>query len=320
MKYIVLLFLLFSQIGFADQSSQLPPMPPLTPDPPPVQQPEFNLLDILFNLQNSYLKQVVFGKKESIPLSDPSVKRALRFLNMIEEKQVACGGILNKRKRIDVNENGVYLTILRMLEEILTQQDSEDLKRVQAMIYGGKTRGLLSFFRQEAWNEEEGYFYGRGKISESGEFLHYPGFNSEAVGASIYLLTTLGQPFLDKAHPFGTAWQLWQKIKESTIFDQPVRILEKKEKPLPKPYGPAIILTRCLQADYKQIWDSEDAQSYARFLQIDHDVLLEQLVSDPITDPMEMLWMPYLTHNYNIFVLGGEMRSLGFDGSIPECQ
>ncbi len=144
----------------------------------------------------------------------------------VENNISALGGLLVFRRVLQDELNYGYSTA----ED--KQKIATALTTIRTMIYGGnysvqrsdrdgseqrRTRGLLSFLKNEAWNQREHQFYSGGeanKIDEHGEALaEWIPHEVRAVDVNTWGIALLGQKFLDEAHGLGTAYQLWQNVK-----------------------------------------------------------------------------------------------------------
>ena len=80
------------------------------------------------------------------------------------------------------------------------------------MLYGDqKTRGLLSFFKNYAWDKKTGLFI-QGGIAFNDSWV--PTLEPKAVDVSTWGVTVLGQPLLDSWFGFGAANQVWINTKQ----------------------------------------------------------------------------------------------------------
>lgn len=153
---------------------------------------------------------------------------------------------------VSVENNISALAGLLVFKKVLTQEKESDsiskdpakkeiiesaLTIIQTMIYGGDyccdgetkechTKGVLSFLMNEAWDEhpsgmEHGEFFLSGEANnptagkpwKSIRELHPDLYELRAVDVNTWGLAVLGQPLLDKAHGFGTAYYLWENVK-----------------------------------------------------------------------------------------------------------
>jgi len=149
------------------------------------------------------------------------------------------------RYEVSVENNisalGGLLVFRRVLREelhaaVLSTQERYDINKslgiIQTMLYGGTyqvdsqfgqkekrtTCGLLSFLKNEAWEAKGGKFYSGGEANKVDEVTHHEiakwiPHTIQAVDVNTWGIAVLGQNFLDGTYGFGTAYQLWEKLK-----------------------------------------------------------------------------------------------------------
>lgn len=146
----------------------------------------------------------------------------------VENNISALGGLLVFRRVLE--EECACSTACLSLRERNAIKNA--LEVIQTMLYGGtyevsslktinqtrKTKGLLSFLKNEAWDAKGKKFYSGGEANKVDPSTHqematWVPHPTQAVDVNTWGLALLGQKFFDNAHGFGTAYQLWQNVK-----------------------------------------------------------------------------------------------------------
>lgn len=200
---------------------------------------------LIGSLQADYLQFKVQGY---IPFQSDSVQNALYVLYAFQSMQCSIGALYYApggsegnagaipQGEISVENNASCLAGLiifkQVLENILSQDGSittDDQAKIKAaidliaiMIWGGKTPsgqtvGLLKFFQTNAWNSTDGIFYQGGTYNNG---VWTATTNSNAVDVDTWGLTVLGADLLDRWFGAGTAFSLWQNVKQWGSFSQ----------------------------------------------------------------------------------------------------
>ncbi len=199
-------------------------------------------------LQTAYLNQKTAGGKY-VPYKSLAVRNALGVLIAIRCMQsplgaiyYACKGSLGNMGDqpvnpylVSVENNASALAGLMILQQVLrdelqyeTTLSSEKkeyiqmaVSDIQVMIYGGQTplgaqtKGLLSFFQNNAWNAKAKVFYQGGFANDPGQSSDWvPIATPKAVDVTTWGLSVLGQPLVDSWFSFGTCYNSWQQVKQ----------------------------------------------------------------------------------------------------------
>ena len=275
-------------------------------------------------LQAARLRQQA-GKKSYVPFSSKAVQNAIGVLHPLSAMQSPLGGIYYACKgslgntgsepvnphEISVENNASSLAGLILFEQVLqdelknesdltaeqktTIQDT--LKTIQTMIFGGSaTEGLLAFFKKYAWDDENGIFYQGGLGCDPMQPKTWmPTIEPKAVDVNTWGISVLGQPTLDLWFGFGTAYQIWQKVKSWGGFYGPDQNLwgvgysDQDEKGIMSAEwtAGAINMARCLITQYEEASKSSayskmqqsEAMNYVKSLQEDHTSMCARLLS-----------------------------------------
>lgn len=182
-------------------------------------------------IQAVYLEHVMTGKKKSIPADLLGIQNALGVLTAFKAMQSPIGAIYYATSgslgnvgsapvnpyEVSVENNASALAGLLMVQKLLAlaTPSAEIIKAqtiIEAMLYGDKTtQGLLSFFKNYAWDKKRGLFV-QGGIARDNSWT--PTLEPRAVDVSTWGVTVLGQPLLDAWFGFGTAYQVWTTTKK----------------------------------------------------------------------------------------------------------
>ena len=185
------------------------------------------------------------------------------------------------------------LTILKQVLEITLGQDPSlsavDQAKLKAginiiciMIWGGiapygRTAGLLSFFKNYAWNASKGVFYQGGVYTNN---AWTPTEEPQAVDVNTWGLTVLGPQTLDQWFGAGTAFNIWQNVKPWGGFSQNGQLWgvgysdqDNNSVMSAEWTAGAINAVRCLMVYYQN-----DTNKFSS-LQADHDGMMTHLLS-----------------------------------------
>lgn len=182
-------------------------------------------------IQAAYLEYVRPGKKQSIPSDLIGIQNAINVLYAFKAMQSPIGGIYYATLgslgnvgsepvnpyEISVENNASALAGLLMLQQLLAlTTPSAEITQAQtvikSMIYGdNQTKGLLSFFKNYAWDKKAGLFIQGGIV---GNNSWAPALEPKAVDVSTWGVTVLGQPLLDSWFGFGAAYKVWLNTKK----------------------------------------------------------------------------------------------------------
>ena len=211
-------------------------------------------------LQTAYMQYVVNQKGSYVPHTSTAVQNALNVLYALRCMQAPIGGIYYATKgslgntgdapvnpyEVSVENNASTLAGMLIFQQILQQElanepnlstpDRAALQQasdnIQAMIYGGttpqgaQTEGLLAFFREYAWDATNSIFYQGGLANDpTSSSAWQPTSEPKAVDVSTWGITVLGQPIIDKWFGFGSAYNIWQSVKEWGGFYGPDQTL-----------------------------------------------------------------------------------------------
>ncbi|NNM60278.1 MAG: hypothetical protein HKM04_10765 [Legionellales bacterium] len=150
------------------------------------------------------------------------------------------GGAPVSPYNVSVENNASTLAGLKILKSVLvselehqanlSEENSTSIKQaikdIDIMIYGGpmpsdshapyqSTAGLLSFFKNNAYDAENGIFYQGGSANDpNAEKTWLPTVEPKAVDVNTWGITVLGQPTIDEMFSFGAAYQMWQNVKQ----------------------------------------------------------------------------------------------------------
>lgn len=288
-------------------------------------------------LQVEYLKSQTLNKK-FVPFTSNAVQNALNVLVALRSMQSEIGGIYYACKgslgnqgdqpvnpyEVSVENNASSLAGLLIFEQILQdelnfeddlsagqkQQVQTALNEVKLAIYGGstpqgiQTKGLLSFFKNNAWDQETGIFYQGGDANNPNIGTDWkPTSEPKAVDVSTWGVAVLGQPLLDSWYGFGSSYQIWQNVKswggffgpDQTIWGVGYSDLDGNgtngsyEKGIISAEwtAGAINMLRCLISQYETASTSSNyspaeqalAIGYVGELQKDHDTMFKNILS-----------------------------------------
>jgi hypothetical protein len=175
-------------------------------------------------LQAAFLQ---YGSAAKIPLNAPAVQNALNVLTSFRTMQSHIGAIYygpdgmfgNTGGKINPYEvstenNASILAGLLMLQEVLTAKGQTN-NIIHTMIYGDgvSTAGILSFFKNNAWDPVNHTFYQGGFADQPGQPEWKPTTEPQAVDVNTWTVTVLGQPLIDSWFGAGMANTIWENVK-----------------------------------------------------------------------------------------------------------
>ncbi|MCH9610706.1 MAG: hypothetical protein S4CHLAM81_05750 [Chlamydiales bacterium] len=279
-------------------------------------------------LQAAYLQEKTNGS-HYVPFASTAVQNAVGALFALRCMQSELGGIYYACKgslgnqgdqpvnpyEVSVENNASALGGLKIFQQILNdelqyesdltaeqkKQVEETLADIKTMIHGGttpqgkQTAGLLSFFKNQAWDANDGIFYQGGLANDPKESSDWvPTVEPKAVDVSTWGIAVLGQPLLDSWHGFGTAYKVWEDVKNWGGFFGPDKTIwgvgysDKDGNGSSGDYKKGIIsaewtagainLLRCLIVQYGESKEPQ-AKQYVANLQKDHDNMFKHLMS-----------------------------------------
>jgi hypothetical protein len=199
-------------------------------------------------LQAAYLHYVETLKQAYVPHDNLAVQNALKVLYAFRCMQSPIGAIYYATKgslgnighqpinphEVSVENNASILAGLQIFQQILQAEldhesnlsDADKTKLqaatndIQSMINGGKTpqgyqtEGLLSFFKNYAWDSANSIFYQGGLANDPNTGVDWkPTSEPKAVDVVTWSASVLGQPQLDDWFGFGAAHQTWKSLK-----------------------------------------------------------------------------------------------------------
>ncbi|QQG66476.1 hypothetical protein [Desulfobulbus oligotrophicus] len=181
-----------------------------------------------------------------VPLSDPALTNALAVLPSFAALQSPAGGVYSAPSgtvanqgnqlidpfSVSVENNISLLAGLKILQATLkttlkkdsslTQHSRKQLAQAltlsTTMLNGGnlapdrQTRGLLAFFRDNAW--QDGIFVQGGQLNRpDGTAVWQPNRSPKAVDVNTWGIAALGPATIDDWFGFGAAFRNWQNVK-----------------------------------------------------------------------------------------------------------
>lgn len=321
-------------------------------------------------LQVAYLQQQANGAKY-VPFNSMAVQNCLGVLYAFRCMQsdvgciyYACQGSLGNQGSGPVNpyqvsteNNASTLAGLMILNQILTDelnfesdlgseqkaQIQETLGYIKAMVYGGstpqgsQTKGLLSFFQNQAWDATNGIFYQGGLANDPNEGSDWvPTVEPKAVDVNTWGAAALGQPLIDSWFGFGSAFQMWQNVKSWGGFYGPdsklwgVGYSDQDGNGTKGSYQDGIIsvewtagainMVRCLITQYQEAstnskyTQQQQAQAlqYVQELQSDHDSMYQNVLTLRVDHyPTETAYASNRPTNYST-IMPIASKALGF--------
>jgi hypothetical protein len=197
-------------------------------------------------LQAAYIEYVLFEDKKCVPLSDLAVQNALDMLSTFAAMQSTLGAVyyapagtignegdsLVNPHQVAVENNLSLYAGLRILRATLNDELRKDtalgsagktkindaLQLIDVMISGGqldkdrRTKGLISFFREAAW--QSGSFVQGGLADEPGLNRDWiPTREPMAVDVETWGIAALGARQIDQWFGYGASFEMWQNLK-----------------------------------------------------------------------------------------------------------
>ena len=197
-------------------------------------------------LQAAHIHYVIGEKKPFVPFSELAVQNALDILPTFATMQSPLGGVYYAPagtignegagavhpQQISVENNfSVYagLRILRATLRATLERDTalrgdektkitDALQLIEAMIDGGQigenrqTKGLLSFFRNAAWQDRS--FVQGGLANDPGQSRDWvPTTGPKAVDVQTWGISSLGTKRIDQWFGYGASFDAWQDVK-----------------------------------------------------------------------------------------------------------
>ena len=197
---------------------------------------------LLGPLQAAYLHYVVGQKARCVPFEELAIRNALAVLPTFAAMQSALGAVyyapsLASAERVSshavsVENNFSLYAGLQVLKATLqaelandTHLNQEDRGRIRSalalihtMVGGGQlpdhrmTAGLLSFFRNAAWNGSE--FVVGGVANDPAQTLPWvPALRPRAIDVNTWGVAALGADRIDEWFGFGAASRIWSEVK-----------------------------------------------------------------------------------------------------------
>jgi hypothetical protein len=201
---------------------------------------------LLGPLHAAYLHYVKGERKECVPFNDLSVQSALNVLPTFAAMQSPIGGVyyvpsgtlsnqgdqLVNPYQVSVENNASLYAGLNVLQSTLRAELKNDkglskvditkigaaLTIINTMINGGQvgnnkpTAGLLSFFKNDAWRDNEFVQGGlANELNQKTEWL--PALKPKAIDANTWGIAALGAKQIDQWFGFGAAYKNWQQVK-----------------------------------------------------------------------------------------------------------
>lgn len=257
-------------------------------------------------LQADYLQST--ASTGYIPFQSQSIQNALYVLYAFQQMQCtigafyyAPGGSEGNTGAIPIGEISVEnnfsclagLVIFKQVLETTLSKDStltaEDTSKIRLainliciLIWGGKTPdgqtdGLLKFLQTKAWNAAEGIFYQGGTYVQGG---WTPTSEPKAVDVDTWGLTVLGPESIDHWFGAGTAFTVWQNVKQWGSFSHNGQLwgvgysdADNHSIMSAEWTAGAINAVRCLMVYYQS-----DAAKFAS-LQADHDAMMTNILN-----------------------------------------
>lgn len=288
-------------------------------------------------LQSASLKKES-AQESFIPFSSDSVQNALGTLYALSCMQSQLGGVYYACKgslgnqgsqpvdpfEVSVENNASTLGGLLIFKQVLTDELAHDpnlssdqksqiqaaLATINTMINGGKTpqgkstKGILRFFKENAWDSANGIFYQGGDANNPEKSSDWvPTVEPKAVDVNTWGVSVLGQPLIDSWYGFGSCYTLWQNVKSWGGFYGPDQTLwgvgysDQDGNGSNGNYENGIIsaewtagainMTRCLITQYQNAVsdpsysqdEQQKAAAYVQDLKKDHDSMFQHLMT-----------------------------------------
>lgn len=197
---------------------------------------------LLGPLQAAYIHYVVGQKGKCVPFEELAVRNALDILPTFAAMQSSLGAVYYAPSHsgdgsaashlVSVENNFSLYAGLQVLRSTLqaelvndthlTQDDKGRVRSALALIHtmvsGGQlpdhrvTAGLLSFFKQAAWNGSE-FVQGGFANDPAQERPWVPVLRPRAVDVNTWGVAALGADRIDKWFGFGAAFRIWSEVK-----------------------------------------------------------------------------------------------------------
>ena len=202
---------------------------------------------LLGPLHAAYIHFIVGEHQQYIPFDDLSVQNALAILPTFAAMQSPIGGVYYapagtmgnqgnqpvNPHQISVENNASLYAGLTVLESTLNDELSNNekltsadkvrvktaLNIIKVMIEGGQvannnpTTGLLNFFRNHAWRNNE-FFQGGLANDPNNNEEWIPATEPKAVDANTWSIAALGARQIDEWFGFGASYRNWQQVKQ----------------------------------------------------------------------------------------------------------
>lgn len=280
-------------------------------------------------LQASYLQSI--ATLGYVPFEAESIQNALYVLYAFQQMQCEIGAFYYApggsdgntgpipTGEISVENNFSCLAGLVIFKQVLQTTLSKDnsltdddkakirsaINLISILIWGGKTPfgqtdGLLQFFQTKAWNAAEGIFYQGGTYNQG---IWAPTTEPKAVDVDTWGLTVLGSATIDDWFGAGTAYTLWQNVKDWGSFSHNGQLwgvgysnADNHSIMSAEWTAGAINAVRCLMVDYQP-----DSTKFAS-LQADHDAMMtnilnlrtDKYLAAGFPDGLEAPYFPYV--------------------------
>lgn len=259
-------------------------------------------------LQGDYLQ--FYPTQGYIPFASESIQNALYVLYAFQRMQTPIGAFYYAPKgcqgntgpiaqgEISIENNASCLAGLTIFRQVLsdtlskeTSLSSDDQAKIKSainlisiMIWGGEaplgtTDGLLTFFQTKAWNATQALFHTDGTYVD-GTWTPNGGTSPNAVDVNTWGLTVLGPETLDTWFGAGTAYTLWQTVKQWGSFSQNGELwgvgyssADNHTIMSAEWTAGAINAVRCLMVYYQN-----DAAKFTS-LQTDHDDMMDNILN-----------------------------------------
>ncbi len=288
-------------------------------------------------LQAAYLKMQSAGET-FVPFASTAVHNAMGALYALRCMQSEIGGIYYACKgslgnqgqqpvnpyEVSVENNASALAGMLIFQKILQdelanetdlseeqkQQIQTTLTQIHTVVYGGatpqgeQTKGMLSFFKNNAWDAAAGIFYQGGDANNPSLGVDWkPASEPKAVDVSTWGVAVLGQPVIDAWFGFGSAFNIWASVKSWGGFYGPDSALwgvgysDQDGNGTSGSYEKGVIsaewtagainMVRCLITQYSvastdsklSLADRHHAAGFVQELQKDHDTMFRNLMT-----------------------------------------
>ena len=204
-------------------------------------------------LQSAYMKY-----DGNVPFSSAAVQNAVNLLYSVSLMQSPIGALYYAPSgslgnvggepvspyMVSIENNASSLAGLLILQKILTNPESSNptaidpiLANLNGIINGGsvtfnngsytkQTAGLLSFFKNYAFDESQGIFVQEGHANDPAYAESWvvgvdPNGNDKTVDVNTWSVSVLGVPLVDSWFGPGTAYNVWQNVKSFGGFYGP---------------------------------------------------------------------------------------------------